>query len=186
MTCASALLTLGLVFSKSPAPVDAPVSVQFALDGDTLKVHYEVKESAVYGRGTLNPGQYSFNYDVVELFLSVAGQKGNVPYYEFDVDAAGQIFQLKIQDPHHIPPRPTATYGLQAVSTPTDDGWTADLEIPLKALGWKGDPKTVIANAFAVLGEPSSRAYWSAFLPRSQHLITFHQPVYFQPALTCE
>ena len=54
------------------------------------------------------------------------------------------------------------------------------MEIPLKELGWKGNPATITGNAFAILGAKGVRRFYSAYLPR-QRKPNFHQPSFFKP-----
>jgi hypothetical protein len=64
-------------------------------------------------------------------------------------------------------------------------GWEAEMRIPLKPLGWDGDPMKVTGNAFAILGSSEHRSYWSLFLPR-QVKLDFHKPRYFERILTLD
>jgi hypothetical protein len=59
-------------------------------------------------------------------------------------------------------------------------GWDAVMEIPLRELGWTGDPATITGNAFAILGAKGVRRFYSAYLPRQQKP-NFHQPEFFKP-----
>jgi hypothetical protein len=63
-------------------------------------------------------------------------------------------------------------------------GWTAELKIPLKPLGWDGDPKNIRGNFYSIL-ERAPRSYWSSFLPKAKKP-NFHQPQFFQSLLQCE
>jgi hypothetical protein len=63
-------------------------------------------------------------------------------------------------------------------------GWNAELVIPLKPLGWDGDPAKLRGNLYSILGQGRQRSYWSAFLPKATKA-NFHQPQYFRPLLQC-
>jgi hypothetical protein len=76
---------------------------------------------------------------------------------------------------------------LGLVSTATirpASGWDAELKIPLKPLGWDGDPKKIRGNFYSILGRGLTRSYWSTFLPRAKHA-DFHQPQFFETLLRC-
>jgi hypothetical protein len=62
-------------------------------------------------------------------------------------------------------------------------GWNAELKIPLKSLGWDGNPEKIRGNFYSTLGK-SPRSYWSTFLPKAKKP-DFHQPQYFQSLLSC-
>jgi hypothetical protein len=59
------------------------------------------------------------------------------------------------------------------------------LKIPLKPLGWDGDPKTIRGNFYSILGPAPQRSFWSSFLPKAAKA-NFHQPQFFQPLLQCD
>ena len=63
-------------------------------------------------------------------------------------------------------------------------GWSAELKIPLKSLGWDGDPGKIRGNLYSILGPAKKRSYWSAFLPKGAKA-NFHQPEFFKPLLQC-
>src|SRR5665213_2670242 len=92
---------LGLVFSN-PIQSGSPVNVLFKIENDLLTAQFEVKSDAMNSKDPLAPGEFAFQFDVVELFVSVDGNSGNLPYYEIDISAANQIFQKKIVNPKHL------------------------------------------------------------------------------------
>jgi hypothetical protein len=69
-----------------------------------------------------------------------------------------------------------------AAFTPCDR--SAELKIPLKSIGWDGDPAKSRGNLHSILGQGQERSYWSAFLPKAAKA-NFHQPQYFKPLLPC-
>ena len=75
--------------------------------------------------------------------------------------------------------------GLTSTATIRPGGWNAELKIPLKPLGWDGDPKKIRGNFYSILGPSSTRSYWSTFLPKAKKP-NFHQPEFFRTLLQCE
>jgi hypothetical protein len=74
--------------------------------------------------------------------------------------------------------------GLSSTAVISSNGWSAELKIPLKLLGWDGDPGKIRGNFYATLGKKPKRTYWSTFLPKAK-AANFHQPQYFKPLLSC-
>jgi hypothetical protein len=138
----------------------------------------------IFGKAQLAAGEFPWQFDVVEIFVSVAGAQANVPYYEFELSALNQTLALKIVDPKHLP-KTASQFGVVHSIEPVAGGWIGTLEIPLRNLGWTGNPQTIVGNAFAVLGEGRQRAYWSLFLPRQMHP-SFHHPENFRAIISCE
>jgi hypothetical protein len=161
-----------------------PVSVRFALDGNSLKVVFEVRTAAIYAKAPLDANEYPFQRDVVEVFVSVSGATtNNFPYYEFELSPYNQAFQVKIpgvkqrfQEGIHVP-------GFEHAVTRLNGRWVGTMTIPLDALGWDGDVTKVVGNAYAILGKPPHRSLWSLFLP-VQTKPNFHRPEFFRP-LVC-
>jgi hypothetical protein len=58
------------------------------------------------------------------------------------------------------------------------------IEIPLKSIGWDGDPAKIRGNLYSILGPKLKYSYWSAFLPKAAKA-NFHQPQHFKPLLPC-
>lgn len=170
--------------SPATSTLKSPVSVQFILDNSLLKAHFEVHTPHLHAKPVLGPGEYPYQYDVVEVFVSVMGpDSDHLPYYEFELSPYDQQFQVKINDPKK-PFIENIEIGLIHSVTNITGGWTADLSLPLEHLGWKGDPAMIIGNAFSVFGAPPNRSYWSLYLP-AQKKPNFHKPAFFQPLLTC-
>lgn len=160
----------------------SPVQVNFELQGDTLHAHFEVTASEINAKENLAPNEYPYQFDVVELFVSVEGmQSTHLPYYEFEVSPFNQELQVKIIDLKK-PFQNGVQTGFQHSTQRTPTGWNADLFIPLENLGWNGDASQVIGNAYAILGKSPHRMYWSRSLPVQQKP-NFHQPAFFQPFL---
>jgi hypothetical protein len=158
-----------------------PVQAKASLADNTLSVRYSVTAPSLNARKVLGPRQYPYMFDVVELFVTFSAT--GFPYFEFEVSPYNQTFQVKIVSLTE-PFQEGIDLGLVSEATLRPGGWTADLRIPLKALGWDGDPGTIRGNFYSIL-EHAPRSYWSSFLPRAKKP-NFHQPQFFQPLLQCE
>ena len=157
-----------------------PVQVRASLAGDTLIASYAVSTPKLNARKVLGPRQYPYMFDVVELF--VAFSETEFPYYEFEVSPFNQTFQVRIVS--HAQHQEGVDLGLVSSAAIAPGGWTAELKIPLKPLGWDGDLRKIRGNFYSTL-ESAPRSYWSSFLPRAK-TANFHQPQFFQPLLQCE
>lgn len=203
---AEATYELDLV-SPATSSFKNPVSVSFHLEGDELVAQFKVRNPNPAIRAgqpdTVNPTQNLYQSEVVELFLSVTGMPEGplsadpavqrfgtrdevFPYYEFEVSPRNEFLDLKILSPKKATGdrRFDSTFqsGMVHSASRNATGWEAEMRIPLKRLGWDGNPMQVTGNAFAILGPPESRSYWSLFLPR-QAKADFHKPRYFERLL---
>jgi hypothetical protein len=158
-----------------------PVQASASLADDILSVRYSVAAPSLNAKKVLGPGQYPYMFDVVELFVTFS--ETGFPYFEFEVSPYNQTFQVKIVSLTE-PFQEGIDLGLVSEAALRPGGWTADLKIPLKALGWDGDPGRIRGNFYSVL-ERAPRSYWSSFLPRAKKP-NFHQPQFFQPLLRCQ
>src|ERR1700733_8260926 len=156
-----------------------PVQVKASLADDTLTVSYSVT-APLNATKVLGPKQYPYMFDVVELFVTFS--ETGFPYYEFEVSPFNQTFQVRIVS--HALHQEGVDLGLVSSAAIAPHGWTAEFKIPLKALGWDGDPKKIRGNFYSTL-ERAPRSYWSSFLPKAK-TANFHQPQFFQPLLQCE
>lgn len=164
----------------------APAQVQFELQKDVLVVFFDVQSPEIFAANPMPKDRYPYQYDVVELFVSVGGSKNNFPYYEFEVSPYNQTFQVLLEfkggKKHSTSP---IDMGLESKATITPTGWTAEMRIPLKNLAWTGKPEDIIGNAFTIIGEGKKRAYWSLFL-KPQVKAHFHVPEQFKNLLSCQ
>ena len=167
--------------APAKSALNKPVQANASLANDILAVSYSVTAPSLNARKILGPRQYPYMFDVVELFVTFS--ETGFPYFEFEVSPYNQTFQVKIVSLTE-PFQEGIDLGLVSEATLRPGGWTADLKIPLKALGWDGDPRTIRGNFYSVL-ERAPRSYWSAFLPPARKP-NFHQPQFFQPLLQCE
>jgi hypothetical protein len=157
-----------------------PVQVKAALADDILTVSYSVTTPTLNARKVLGPQQHPYMFDVVELFVTLS--ETGFPYFEFEVSPFNQTFQVRIPGAGK-PFQEGVDLGLMSSATSVPGGWTAELKIPLKPLGWDGDPTKIRGNFYSILGKPQS--FWSSFLPKAKKP-NFHQPQFFKPLLQCE
>ena len=158
-----------------------PVQVKASLADDTLTARYAVSSPSLNARKSLGPQQHPYMFDVVELFATFS--ETGFPYYEFEVSPFNQTFQVKIVS--HARHQEGVDLGLVSTATILPGGWTAELKIPLKPLGWDGDPTKIRGNFYSILERAPKRSFWSSFLPKAKKA-NFHQPQFFQPLLQCE
>ena len=159
--------------------LEKPVQVKASLAGDTLTVSYSVT-APLNAAKVLGPKQYPYMFDVVELFMTFS--ETGFPYFEFEVSPFNQTLQVRIVS--RARHQEGVDLGLVSSATLLPHGWTAELTIPLKPLGWDGDVEKIRGNFYSVL-QRAPRSYWSSFLPRAR-TANFHQPQYFQSLLQCE
>jgi hypothetical protein len=159
-----------------------PVQVRASLAGDALTTSYSVSAPSLNAKKILGPQQFPYMFDVVELFVTFS--ETGFPYYEFEVSPYNQTFQVKIIS-HTQPFQEGIDLGLVSAAKILPGGWTAELKIPLKPLGWDGDPAKIRGNFYSILERAPKRSFWSSFLPKAKKA-NFHQPQFFQPLLQCE
>ena len=159
--------------------IENPVEVHATLAGDTLITRFSVSTPLLNAKQVLASGEYPYQFDVVELFVTFSDS--GFPYYEFEVSPYNQTFQVRIlSDKEH---HEGVDLGLTSTAAMVSGGWNAELTNPLKPLGWDGNPGKIRGNFYSTLGR-SPRSYWSAFLPKAARP-DFHQPQYFKPLLPC-
>ena len=156
-----------------------PVQVKAALADDMLTVSYAVT-APLNAQKNLGPKQFPYMFDVVELFVTFS--ETGFPYFEFEVSPFNQTFQVRIPGGGK-PFQEGVDLGLVSSAALLPHGWTAELKIPLKALGWDGDPSKIRGNFYSIL-ERAPQSFWSSFLPKARKA-NFHQPQFFQPLLQC-
>jgi hypothetical protein len=156
-----------------------PVQVRASLAGDTLTASFSVSAPSLNARKVFGPQQHPYMFDVVELFATFS--ETGFPYFEFEVSPFNQTFQVRIV--RRTLHQEGVDLGLASTATMVPGGWTAELKIPLKPLGWDGDPGKIRGNFYSIL-ERAPRSYWSSFLPKAKKP-NFHQPQFFQPLLPC-
>jgi hypothetical protein len=166
--------------SPAASALKNPVQTKAGLTDDILKVSFSVSSPSLNAKKVLGPKQYPYQFDVVELFVTFADS--GYPYFEFEVSPYNQTFQVGIASAreHHE----GVDLGLISTAEIVEGGWNAELKIPLKPLGWDGDPLKIRGNFYSTLGQAGQRSYWSAFLPKADKP-NFHQPQYFKSLLPC-
>jgi len=175
-------LPLKLVYPAS-SELASPVDVQFELNGDNLIALFNVRTATINAKPVLGPKEYPFQADVVELFLSVVDGAEPFPYYELELSPYENTYEVRI-DSLKKPFVDNIKMGLRYEVKRSQSGWQARLEIPLKNLGWNGNPSAIRGNAYSILGKSPNRSFWSAFLPK-QAKPSFHKPEFFKPLLQC-
>lgn len=157
-----------------------PVQANVSLADDMLTARFSVSAPPLNAKKVLGPNEYPYEFDVVELFVTFS--ETGFPYYEFEVSPYNQTFQVRIVSARQH--QEGVDLGLKSAVTISPAGWTAELKIPFKPLGWDGKPGNIRGNLYSVLGQPRKRSFWSAFLPKAAKA-NFHQPEYFMPLLQC-
>jgi hypothetical protein len=157
-----------------------PVQVRTLFADDVLIASFSVASPTMNAKKVLAAGEHPYQFDVVELFVTFSD--AGFPYFEFEVSPYNQTFQVKIVSAkeHHE----GVDLGLTSTAQITKGGWTAELKIPLRSLGWDGDPAKARGNLYSILGAGKGRSYWSAFLPKTAKA-NFHQPQYFKALSRC-
>jgi hypothetical protein len=157
-----------------------PVEVHVSLADDALIARFSVSTPSLNAKKVLAAGEYPYQFDVVELFVTFSD--GGFPYYEFEVSPYNQTFQVRIISAKQH--QEGVDLGLTSTAAIVTGGWDAELKVPLKPLGWDGDPSKIRGNLYSILGQGRARSYWSVFLPKAAKP-NFHQPQYFKPLLSC-
>ena len=170
---------LSLVAPATSALKD-PVHAVAVLADDTLNVRFSVSAPSLNAKKVLSQNEYPYQFDVVEVFVTFSD--GGFPYYEFEVSPYNQTFQVRIVSAKQH--REGVDLGLTSTANIMPGGWNAELKIPLKPLGWDGDPTKLRGNFYSIVGQGRERSFWSAFLPKAVKA-NFHQPQYFKPLLSC-
>src|ERR1700735_2281130 len=134
-----------------------PVQVRASLADDTLIASYSVTTPTLNAQKVLGPKQLPYMFDVVELFVTFS--ETGFPYFEFEVSPFNQILQVRIPGGGK-PNQEGVDLGLMSSATSVPGGWTAELKVPLKPLGWDGDSKKIRGNFYSILGKPQS--FWSS------------------------
>jgi hypothetical protein len=180
LNCPAAIACELSLVSPATSTLKNPVQVQATLADDALVVRFSVSTPSLNANKVLGPGEYPYQFDVVETFVSFSDD--GFPYFEFEVSPYNQTFQVRIVSAKEH--QEGVDLGLTSTATIVAGGWKAELNLPLKSLGWDGDPEDIAGNFYSVLGPAKERSYWSTFLPKAAKA-NFHQPEYFKPLLQC-
>lgn len=174
--CASTTqMTKAFVKSSS---TQKPPRVELTLEGDIIRAQFFIDTTGTkMNAKKLSPGEYPYQFDVVEIFVGVRGS--SYPYYEFELSPYNESFQVFIDWKNGKKVMTNfVDMGIETSAVIGNKSWTAEIKIPLKNLGWDGRPENIIGNAFAVLGKSGTRSYWSLNLPE-QAKPNFHKPEHF-------
>jgi hypothetical protein len=166
----------------APAHSDVknPVKADVSLADDVLTARFSASVRPLNAKKILGPNDFPYAFDVVELFVTFSNT--GFPYYEFEVSPYNQTLQVRIVAAKQH--QEGVDLGLTSRATIVSSGWNAELTIPLKPLGWDGDPATIRGNLYSILGQGKQRSFWSTFLPKAPKA-NFYQPQYFKPLLQC-
>lgn len=176
----AAACDLSLV-SPARSALKNPVQATASVESDILIARFSVASPSLNAKRNLGPTEHPYQFDVVELFVTFSDN--GFPYFEFEVSPYNRNFQVRIVSAkeHHE----GVDLGLTSMATIVTGGWNAEFSIPLKSLGWDGDPSKIRGNYYSVLGPAKGRSYWSAFLPKAAKA-NFHQVQFFKPLLQCK
>jgi hypothetical protein len=180
LSCSNAWACELLLVAPARSAPKNPVQVRTSLADDVLVASFSVASPTMNAKPVLAAGEHPYQFDVVELFVTFADS--GFPYFEFEVSPYNQTYQVKIVGAKEH--QEGVDLGLISSAQITKGGWTAELKIPLKPLGWDGDPGKIRGNLYSILGAAKTRGYWSAFLPKAAKA-NFHQPPYFKALLPC-
>jgi hypothetical protein len=181
LSCPEAMACELSLVAPATSALKNPVQVQASLADDSLIARFSVSTPSLNAKKVLGRGEYPYQFDVVELFVTFSDS--GFPYFEFEVSPYNQTFQVRIVSTreHHE----GVDLGLTSTASIITGGWNAELKIPLGSLGWDGDPSKIRGNYFSALGPAKERSYWSTFLPLAARA-NFHQVQYFKPLLQCK
>jgi hypothetical protein len=180
LSCSDATACELSLVTPATSSLKNPVEAHVSLTDDALITRFSVLGPTLNAKKVLGPNEYPYQFDVVELFVTFSDS--GFPYYEFEVSPYNQTFQVRIVSAKQH--QEGVDLGLTSTAAVVTGGWNAELTIPLKPLGWDGDPSKIRGNFYSILGQGRSRSYWSAFLPKAKKP-NFHQPQYFQPLPSC-
>jgi hypothetical protein len=180
LTCSDASACDLSLVAPANSDLGNPVQASVSLADDMLTTRFAITAPSLNAKKILGPKEYPYMFDVVELFVTFS--ESGFPYYEFEVSPYNQTFQVRILSARQH--QEGVDLGLISTAAISQGGWTAELKIPLKPLGWDGNAGKIRGNLYSVLGPGQKRSYWSVFLPKTEKP-NFHQPQYFRPLLSC-
>ncbi len=161
LICSEALACELSLVAPAHSALRNPVRAAASLTGDILTARFSVVTPSLNAKNVLGKNEYPYQFDVVELFVTFSPT--GFPYFEFEVSPYNQTFQVRIVGAReHFE---GVDLGLTSTAEISRGSWTAELRIPLKPLGWDGDPDKVRGNFYAILGQGRQRSFWSVFLP---------------------
>jgi hypothetical protein len=180
LNCSDALACELSLVAPATSSLKNRVQVRASLTGDTLTARFSVLAPSLNAKKVLAAGEYPYQFDVVELFVTFSDS--GFPYYEFEVSPYNQTFQVRIVSSKEH--QEGVDLGLTSTAVIVPGGWNAELSVPLTPLGWDGDPENIRGNFYSTIGQKPERTFWSTFLPKAA-TANFHQPQYFNLLLQC-
>jgi hypothetical protein len=178
LSCSSASACELSLVAPATSTLKNAVQVHASLADDALIASFTISSPSINAKKILGPNEHPYEFDVVEVFMTFSD--GGFPYFEFEVSPYNQTFQVRIVSKKEH--REGVDLGLTSTAVVSRGGWTSELKIPLKPLGWDGDASKIRGNLYSILGPSKKRSYWSAFLPKTTRP-DFHRPEYFKPLL---
>jgi hypothetical protein len=180
LSCSNAVACELSLVAPVTSALKNPVEAHVSLADDALIARFSVSTPSLNAKKVLAQGEYPYQFDVVELFVTFSDS--GFPYYEFEVSPYNQTFQVRIISAKQH--QEGVDLGLTSTAAVVTGGWNVELKLPLKPLGWDGDPSKIRGNLYSILGQGRARSYWSVFLPKAAKP-NFHQPQYFKALVSC-
>lgn len=155
--------------------------VRVTRDVRALFVRFECVDRHVWSTHTERDAPL-WEEEVVEVFLA-AGPGDPADYFELEVNPSGALFDARVHNPHsrrvdmRVDPRWHCD-GIEwsATRSPGEDGWQAELRLPLAAFCVAPFPTVWRANFYRIerpRGEPAEFTCWS---PTHTDPPDFHKP----------
>jgi hypothetical protein len=101
-----------------------PVEAHVSLADDALIARFSVSTPSLNAKKVFAQGEYPYQYDVVELFVTFSDS--GFPYYEFEVSPYNQTFQVRILSAKQH--QEGVYLGLTSTATMAAGGWNAELK----------------------------------------------------------
>jgi hypothetical protein len=180
LSCSDAMACDLSLVTPATSAFKNPVKAHVSLADDKLIARFSVLAPSLNAKKVLAAREYPYQFDVVELFVKFSDS--GFPYYEFEVSPYNQTFQIRILSAKQH--QEGVDLGSTSTAVIVTGGWNVELKVPLKPLGWDGNPAKIRGNLYSILGRGRARSYWSAFLPKAAKA-NFHQPQYFKPLPSC-
>lgn len=179
--------SLSLVYPEQQI-LSGPHQVTIELDRDVLIANFKVTTDPrqINGKVHLGPNEYPFQFDVVEIFISVNKfDLDDLQYFEFELSPYNENFQVLVESKNSKKKfTDRINMNIQTFTKIVDDGGIGQIKVPLKNLKWDGYPQSIMGNAFVINGHGKDRSFWSLFSPPQQKP-NFHQLEFFRPLLGC-
>jgi hypothetical protein len=94
LSCSNAVACELSLVAPVTSALKNPVEAHVSLADDALIARFSVSTPSLNAKKVLAQGEYPYQYDVVELFVTFSDS--GFPYYEFEVSPYNQTFQVRI------------------------------------------------------------------------------------------